>query len=156
MALDPVAQSLSAVATVEFKAQEVSSGVRVELHPNLDVKDVKTADGRSLSFDRESGNSLFLTVNLGQPVAAGSKVTLTFTYAGLLANEDNSPIPGIKTAVISKEGAYLLLPARWFPLTNYPCNRYTATFRLNVPDFFAVAGTGKTSTPMPVAGARSG
>src|SRR5580693_900817 len=103
--LDPIAQSLSAVAKVEFKAQEVSGGVRVELHPNLDVRDVK-----SLSFERDSGNTLFLTVLLPSSVSTGTKVTLTFTYAGLLANEDNSPIPGVKTAVISKEGAYLLLP----------------------------------------------
>jgi aminopeptidase N len=150
--LDPIAQSLSAVAKVEFKAQEVSGGVRVELHPNLDVRDVKSADGKSLSFERDSGNTLFLTVLLPSSVSTGTKVTLTFTYAGLLANEDNSPIPGVKTAVISKEGAYLLLPSRWFPLTNYPSNRYTGTFRLNVPDSFAVAGTGKASAPSPMAG----
>ena len=150
--LDPVAQSLSAVAKVEFKAQEVSGGVRVELHQNLDVKDVKTADGKTLSFERDSGNPLFLTVLLPSAVATGAKVTLTFTYAGLLANEENSPVPGVKTAVISKEGAYLLLPARWFPLTNFPANRYTATFRLNVPDSFAVAGTGKASAPSPMSG----
>jgi len=37
-----------------------------------------------------------------------------------------------------------------FPLTNFPSNRYTATFRLNVPDIFAVAGTGKASAPSPM------
>jgi tetratricopeptide (TPR) repeat protein len=153
--LDPIGQSLSAVAKIEFKAQEVSSSVRVELHPNLDVKDVKSAEGRSLPFERDNQNSLYGSVTLPSPVATGSKVTLTFTYSGLLANEDNSPVPGMKMAVISKEGAYLLLPARWFPLTNFPANRYTATFRLNVPDSFAVAGTGKTSAPTPMAGKSS-
>jgi len=49
----------------------------------------------------------------------------------------------VRAALISKDGAYLLLPARWFPLTNFPSNRYTATFRLNVPDIFAVAGPAK-------------
>ena len=150
--LDPAGQSISAIAKIEFRAQEVSGGVRVELHQNLDVRDVKSADGKSLSFERDSGNPLSLTVLLPAAVATGTKVTLTFTYAGLLANEENSPVPGVKTAVISKEGAYLLLPARWFPLTNYPSNRYTATFRLNVPDSFAVAGTGKASAPTPMAG----
>jgi Peptidase family M1 domain/TPR repeat len=149
--LDPVGQSISAVAKIDFKALDVSGGVRVELHPNLDVKEVKTADGKSLSFERDSSSPLFLTVTLPQPVAAGSHTTLTFTYSGLLANEENSPVPGIRAAIISKEGAYLLLPARWFPLTNFPSNRYTATFRLNVPDTFAVAGTGKASAPTPIA-----
>src|ERR1700730_4814509 len=150
--LDPVAQSLSAVAKVEFKAQEVSGGVRVEIHQNIDVRDVKSADGKSLSFERDSGNTLFITVLLPSAVSTGTKVTLTFTYAGLLANEENSPVPGVKTAVISKEGAYLRPSLRWFPLTNYPSTRYTATFRLNVPDSFAVAGTGKASAPTPTAG----
>jgi aminopeptidase N len=152
--LDPGGQSISATAKIDFKAQEVSGSVRVELHQNLDVKDVKTADGKTLNFERDSGNPLFITVLLPSAVATGTKVTLTFTYAGLLANEDNSPVPGLRTAVISKEHAYLLLPARWFPLTNFPSNRYTATFRLNVPDSFAVAGTGKASTPTPLSGGR--
>jgi hypothetical protein len=41
--LDTIGQSISAVAKVEFKAQEVSGSVRVELHPNLDVKSVTGA-----------------------------------------------------------------------------------------------------------------
>ena len=91
-------------------------------------------------------------MTLPTPVAAGGHVTLTFAYAGLLANEENSPVPGVRAAVIGHENAYLLLPSRWFPLTNYPSNRYTATFRLNVPDSFAVAGSGKASAPTPLAG----
>ena len=149
--LDAIGQSLSATAKIEFKAAEASSSVRVELHPNLVVRDVKAADGKPLSFERDNQNPLFLTVQLLSPVASGGHVTLTFTYAGILANEENSPIPGVRAAVISKEGAYLLLPARWFPLTNFPSNRYTATFRLNVPDTFAVAGTGRAAAPTPMA-----
>src|SRR5260370_28631857 len=147
--LDAIGQSLSATAKIEFKAAEASSSVRVELHPNLVVKNVKAADGKQLSFERDNQNPLFLAVQLLSPVASGSHVTLTFTYAGILANGDNSPLPGGLAAVISKEAAYLLLPARCFPLTNCPSNRYTATFRLNVPDTFAVAGTGKAAAPTP-------
>jgi tetratricopeptide (TPR) repeat protein len=150
--LDPIGQTISAVAKVDFKAVEASSNVRVELHPNLNVTDVRTTDGKLLSFDRDSQNPLVLTVALPAPVGAGGRATLTFTYAGILANEENSPVPGVRMASINKEGVYLLLPARWFPLTNFPSNRYSATFRLNVPDTFAVAGSGKASAPTPVAG----
>jgi tetratricopeptide (TPR) repeat protein len=152
--LDPGGQSIQAIAKVDFVSNQVSGGIRVELNQNLDLKEVKTADGKTLNFERDSVNTLFVTVFLPQSVAAGTKVSLTFNYAGLLANQDNSPIPGLKTAVISKEGTYLLLPARWFPLTNYPANRYSAVFHLNVPDSVAVAGTGKTSAPTPQAGGR--
>jgi len=154
-ALDPITQSLSAVAKVDFKAQEVSSSVRVELHPNLNVTVVKSAEGKTLGFERDNQNPLNLIVNLLSPVAPGAKVTLTFTYAGPLANEENSPVPGVRAAAINRDGAFLLLPARWFPLTNYPSNRYTATFRLNVPESFAVAGTGKAAAPTPTPGRNS-
>jgi len=150
--IDAIGQSISATAKVDFTALEASSSVRVELHPNLVVKEVKGADGKPLTFERDNQNPLFLIVPLPTPVATGGKLTLTYTYSGLLFNEENSPIPGVKAAAITKEGAYLLLPSRWFPLTNFPSNRYTATFRLNVPDVFAVAGTGKAAAPTPMPG----
>src|SRR5713101_8380637 len=153
--LDPITQSLSAVARVDFKARDVSSAVRVELHPNLHVTDVKSAEGKTLTFERDTQNPLNLIVNLPTPVAAGGKVTVTFAYAGPLANEENSPVPGVRAAAINRDGAYLLLPARWFPLTNFPSNRYTAIFRLNVPDSFAVAGSGKALAPTPTKGRNS-
>ncbi len=150
--LDPITQTLSAVAKVDFKAREVSGAVRVELHPNLKVSDVRSAEGKTLGFERDSQNPLIVIVNLPTPVAATGKVTLTFSYAGPLANEENSPVPGVRAAAITRDGAFLLLPARWFPLTNYPSNRYTATFKLNVPDSFAVVGTGKAAAPTPTPG----
>jgi hypothetical protein len=150
--LDSSHQAISAVAKIDFRATDVSSSIRVELHPNLVVSDVKTADGKSIGFGRDSMNPLYLMATLPTPVATGGHVTLTITYAGLLANEENSPVPGVRAAVIGHENAYLLLPSRWFPLTNYPSNRYTATFHLNVPDSFAVAGSGKSGSPTPLAG----
>src|SRR5712664_2151029 len=150
--LDAIGQSISATAKINFKAVEASSTVRVELHPNLIVKEVKGPDGKPLTFERDNQNPLIVVVQLPTPVATAGHVTLTYTYSGLLVNEENSPIPGVRAAAINKDGAYLLLPARWFPLTNFPSNRYTATFRLNVPDVFAVAGTGKASAPTPMPG----
>src|SRR6266436_816900 len=148
--LDPIGQSISATAKIDFKAVEASSSVRVELHPNLVVKEIKGPDGKPLTFERDNQNSLILIAHLPTPVATDGHVTLTYTYSGLLVNEENSPVPGVRAALINKDGAYLLLPARWFPLTDFPSNRYTATFRLNVPDTFAVAGTGKATAPSPL------
>jgi hypothetical protein len=149
--LDGVSQLLTATAKIDFRALEVSSTLRVELHPNLEVKEVKNEAGKPLTFERDSANPLYVYVTLPASVPRESKFSLTFTYAGLLANAENSPVPGVRVALIDREAAYLLLPARWFPLTNYPSNRYTATFHLNVPDTWAVAGTGKSLTPQPMA-----
>jgi aminopeptidase N len=150
--LDTSAQSINATAKIEFRATDVTGNVRVELHPNLNVSSVKTVDGKAVNFERDSMNPLYVFATLPTPVAAGGRITLTFAYSGFLANEENSPVPGVRAASINREGAFLLLPARWFPLTNYPSNNYTATFRLNVPDTFAVAGSGKGSSPTPLAG----
>jgi tetratricopeptide (TPR) repeat protein len=150
--IDAIGQSISATAKIDFKAVEASSSVRVELHPNLIVKEVKGPDGKPLTFERDNRNPLLLIVQLPTPVATDGHITLTYTYSGLLFNEENSPVPGVRAASINKDGAYLLLPARWFPLTNYPSSRFTATFRLNVPDSFAVAGTGKSAAPSPMPG----
>src|SRR5208282_4814869 len=57
--VDTVAQGINAIAKVEFKAQEVSSNVRVELHENLEVREVKGEDGKTLTFQRENQNPMF-------------------------------------------------------------------------------------------------
>jgi tetratricopeptide (TPR) repeat protein len=148
--VDTVAQGINVVAKVEFRAQEVSQNVRVELHENLEVREIKTADGKTVQFQREPQNPLYLTVTLPNPVPAGQAVTLTFSYGGLLANEENSPVPNLRVASVNKDWSYLLLPSRWFPLTNYPSNRYTATFKLNVPETVAAVGTGTADSPQPL------
>lgn len=148
--VDTTAQTINSIVKVDFRAKEVSQTIRVELHENLEVREVKGADGKPLQFARETENPMFLSVVLPAPVGAGKTVSLTFAYGGLLANEENSPVPNIRVASINKDWAYLLLPSRWFPLTNYPSNRYTGTFRLNVPDTMAVAGTGKADAPQPL------
>src|SRR5260370_36588834 len=76
--IDPSNQTLSAVAKVDFRATEVSSIVRVELHPNLSVTEVKNAAGKALNFDRDNLNRLLLNVNLPSAVTANSTVSLTF------------------------------------------------------------------------------
>ena len=149
--VDTTAQGINAIAKVQFRAQEVSSNVIVELHENLEIREIKMDNGKTVPFQRQNDNPLFVLVTLPTPVAAGQAVTLTFNYGGLLANEENSPVPNTRVASVNKDWSYLLLPARWFPLTNFPSNRYTGTFKLNVPDNVAVAGTGKADSPQPMA-----
>jgi peptidase M1-like protein/tetratricopeptide repeat protein len=152
--IDTGGQSISATAKVDFRPVEASSSLRVELHPNLEIREIKSADGKPLTFQRDLENHLSVLVSLPAQVGAGTKLSLTFTYGGILANTENSPIPGVRAAFINKDGAYLLLPARWFPLTNFPSSRFTGIFHLNVPDTLAVAGTGKAANPTPAAGGR--
>ena len=140
-------QTLAAQAKVDFVAGQVSRTLLVELHPDLHVNSVKTATGQSLTFERDNNSPMYLSVGLPDTATPGKQVTLTFDYSGPVSSEDDSPTKGLRFASIDKTGAYLLLPSRWFPLTDFPSNRYTGTFKIIVPDTFAVAGTGKPDAP---------
>ena len=118
----------------------------VELHPDLHVNSVKSGN-QILTFERDNNSPLYLSVGLNGASTPGTKVTLTFDYSGPISSEEDSPTRGVRFASVDKTSAYLLLPARWFPLTDYPSNRYTGTFKIIVPDSMAVAGTGKADAP---------
>lgn len=150
--VSPDQKTISAEATVDFVASQVARTVLVELHPDLRVTSVKTASGQSLAFDRDGQSPLLLSVGLPSSATPGDKVSLTFEYAGSISSEEDSPTKGVRFASVDKDSAYLLLPARWFPLTNYPSNRYTGTFNVIVPSNFVVAGTGKADPPQMRAG----
>jgi aminopeptidase N len=145
--LHPDDQTISGQAKVEFIAQQPARSVVVELHQDLRIDSILGPTGKPLSFERDNNYPLILTVGLSDVVAPGKTVSLTFNYTGPLSNEEDSPTRGVRFASVDKTGAYLLLPARWFPLTNYPTNRYTGTFKITVPDNFAVVGTGKADPP---------
>lgn len=142
--LHPADQTISARAKVDFAADAPARTLGVELHQDLKVKSVTGANGKPLEFDRDMNNPLNLRVNLPEALVAGKTTSVTFEYAGPVSLEDDSPTKGIRFASVDKDGAYLLLPARWFPLTNFPSNRYTYIFKITVPDTFAVVGTGKS------------
>jgi tetratricopeptide (TPR) repeat protein len=154
--LHPDDQTISGQAKVEFIAQQASRTVVVELHQDLRVESVNVPGGKPLAFERDNNYPLLLTIGLGDVVAPGRTVTLVFNYTGPISSEDDSPTKGVRFASVDKNSAYLLLPARWFPLTNFPTNRYTGTFKLTVPDNFAVAGTGKADPPTMMPGIGKG
>lgn len=145
--LHPEDQTISAQAKVDFLANQVSKTVAVELHPDLKLNSIRIPGGKPLEFERNKTYPLILTVGLPEAATPGKQVTLIFDYAGPVSSEEDSPTKGVRFASVDKTSAYLLLPARWFPLTNYPANRYTGTFKVIVPDTFVVVGTGKADSP---------
>ena len=156
--LDAVGRVLTAQAKVEFTANDASRVVDVELNQNLRVNAVRDAAGKPLPYDRDDTTPLNVHVTLPDTVAAGGKVTLQFDYAGPLSSGVMSSTQSVPLAYIGKDGAYLLLPARWFPLTDFPANTYTGVFQIEVPGTMAVVGTGTSSgapisvTPRPSPG----
>ncbi len=147
VAVLPEKQAIATRAKIEFEAREASANVEMELHQDLRVQSVTGEDGKPLSFDRYPESPLRITVRLPQTVVAGQHVTLTFDYAGPLANDDASPVKGVRLAYVSEASTLLLLPGRWFPLTDYPSNRYTCVFNIAVPESMIVVGTGEALPP---------
>jgi Peptidase family M1 domain/TPR repeat len=141
--LHPENQTISAQAKVDFVASQVARTLLVELHPDLQIQSVKGSDGRPLTFARDNRNPLLVSVELAGTATPGKQVSITFEYNGPVSSDEDSPTRGVRFASVDKTSAYLLLPARWFPLTDYPSNRYTGTFNVIVPSTMAVTGTGK-------------
>jgi hypothetical protein len=146
--LHPDDQNITATVKADFVAEQVSRTVVVELHPDLKIATVHEPNGKPLEFSRDTNYPLLITIGLPETASPGKKVTLQFDYAGPISSEDDSPTKGVRFANMDKTSAYLLLPARWFPLTNYTSNRYTGTFKLIVPESFVVVGTGKADPPV--------
>ena len=146
--LHPDDQTISALARVDFIANEVSRTLVVELHQDLKLNSIHVPGSKKpLEFERDRTYPLLLTVGLPDAVGPGQPVSLEFDYSGPISSEDDSPTRGVRFASVDKNSAYLLLPARWFPLTNYPANRYTGTFKIITPDTMYVTGTGKADPP---------
>ncbi len=146
--LDAVGQVMNAQAKVDFAAREAARVVDVELNQNLRVNSVRDISGKPVTYDRDDNSGLKLHVTLADTVPVGGKVTLFFDYGGPLSSRITSPDQGVRMAYIAKDGGYLLLPSRWFPLTDFPSNRYTGIFQIEVPGNMTVVGTG-TSTGAP-------
>jgi len=148
--LDAAGRVLTAQAKVDFAASEPSRIVDVELSQTLRVNGVRDVGGKPLNYDRDENTPLKLHVTLPESVPMGGKVTLQFDYAGPLSTRSTAAEQGVELAHMDKDGGYLLLPARWFPLTDFPTNRYTGVFQLEVPGSMAVVGTGTSSAPASV------
>ena len=145
--LDANGQVMNAQAKVDFVADDAAREVEVELNPSLRVNSVLDGAGKPLTFDRDDNANQKLTITLPDAVPAGGKLTLQFDYGGPLSGRITDPSEGVRLAYIGKEGGYLLLPARWFPLTGFPSTRYTGTFQIEVPGTMAVVGTGVSAGP---------
>src|ERR1700686_2588314 len=143
--LDAVGRVLTAQAKVDFAANEPSRVVDVELSQTLRVNGVRDTTGKPVAYDRDENAPLKLHVTLPDSVPIGGRVTLQFEYAGPLSTRGTTPDQGVQLAHIDKDGGYLLLPARWFPLTEFPTNRYTGVFQIEVPGTMSVVGTGTSA-----------
>jgi aminopeptidase N/Tfp pilus assembly protein PilF len=145
LTVDPQAQTLKAVAKVNFTAIDSVSEVSFELNNALNLDKVTGDDGRQIPASRLQ-QDISVRVSLPTPIARAKSGSLTFYYDGKLTGEEESPVFGIKFAAIHPDFAYLMYPARWFPVNDYTVDRFAMDLKVTVPDGYKVLGSGIDST----------
>jgi len=147
----PAAQTITATAKVRFRAVDASGIVRVELHPNLNVSDVKSEQGGSPenSNGKAPAHSMYALQLPSRRASQYKGYAHIFFITGVLANEgENSPLPGVRLASIYKEGCVFAAASSMVSHSRrIPRIASRAHFDFNVPDSFAMAGTGKSLAP---------
>lgn len=141
-------------ATVEPSQQLVRAKVKMRVIPvddrisslHLDFNDamrvanVTDETGAPVGFSKTADFNY--RVQFSQPLTKGKAVILNFEYDGRFDGREESPVYGIRFASIEATGASLLYPARWFPVNEYSCDRYTMNLNVTVPSEFRVLSSG--------------
>jgi hypothetical protein len=139
--VSPQSHKLTARATVKFIALDDISIATFELHNALRVTQVLDAQGNALPAERVSQDST-VRVSLPSGMSKGQESTLTFDYEGNVNSADDSPVPGLKLAYVGDPISYLLYSGRWFPVTNYGIDRFTARLKITAPQEYTVIASG--------------
>ena len=141
----PNSSTLSAKAAVRFLpvGGNVTSAT-FELNNALNVSRVVDDEGKQIPASRNQQDST-LRLSFEPPLAGGKPVTITFYYDGRLTGNEESPVYGIKFGAIHPDFAYLMYPARWFPVSGYTTDRFAAEMRVTVPMGYTVLGSGLDS-----------
>ncbi len=140
--ISPDTANLTAKATLRLTALDDNvTTAGFELNNALNVSRVTDATGKQIPAARHQQN-FTVELNFDQPLPKGPPTTLTFEYDGKLTGQEDSPVSGIKFAAIHPDYAYLMYPARWFPVVGYTTDRFAANIRVTVPAGFTAIGTG--------------
>ena len=115
--------------------------VSFELNNALSLDKVTDEQGRQIQASRIQ-QDMSVRLSLPQPLPSGKLATLTFNYDGKLTGDEESPVFGIKFAAIHPDFAYLLYPARWFPVNDYTTDRFSSDLKVTVPMGYHVLASG--------------
>src|SRR6266540_3328857 len=146
----PQSHKPTARAVVKFLALDDISIATFELHNALRITRVTDQHGNVLAVERVSQDS---TARIAMPggMSKGQEAVLTFEYEGNVISADDSPVPGLKLAYVGDPITYLLYSGRWFPVTNYGIDRFTAQLKITAPAEYMVISSGSAVEPAPAA-----
>jgi Peptidase family M1 domain len=140
--INPRTQTLTASVKVRFIPLDNDiSSASFELNNAFNVSRVVDDSGHQLSASR-SNQDFSVHLSFPAPLSKGKPTTVTFTYDGRLTGQEESPINGIKFGAIQNDLAYLMYPARWFPVSGYSVDRFSANLHITVPTGYQVVASG--------------
>ena len=142
--LTPGTNTLKATSAVTVRLLKSLRSAQFELNGSLRVSAVRGPDGKPLQFLQDTLDQYTVKVDLGQTIAAGQEITLTFDYAGQLTSAEGGPLPDKRLAYVGPEGSYLHYASRWFPFHGYGADRSTAEIRLTIPSAWKLAAPSDT------------
>ncbi|MGA3026114.1 MAG: M1 family aminopeptidase [Bryobacteraceae bacterium] len=144
--INPRTQSIAATVEAHFSPVDNNvTTVAFELNNALNVTRVVDDAGRQIPASR-SQQDFTLRLTFPEPLIKGKASTVTFTYDGRLAGTEDSPVYGIRFAAIHNDFAYLMYPARWFPISGYTTDRFAADTSITVPNGYDVLASGIAHT----------
>ena len=140
--VQPRTQALSGVVKVQFVPLDDNiNSATFELNNALNVSKVVDDSGRQIPASR-SQQDFSVRLSFEQPLPKGKPYAVTFSYDGHLTGNEDSPVYGIKFAAIHDDYAFLMYPARWFPVSGYTNDRFSAEMNISVPAGYKVLAPG--------------
>ena len=146
--LDPATHHLAAKTVVTLTAPETLEVVSFGFHPALKITKISDESGKVLEGERTADGAIRVTPSA--PFVRGQAVHWTFEYEGAITGSEDGPVEGLKLAAIQEPISYLLYPARWFPMTGYLTDRFTAEMHIRVPQGMRVFASGSLGASKPV------
>ena len=145
--IDTATHHLAAKTQVTFTAPENADVVSFGFHPALKVTKISDLTGKLLTGERSADGTIRVTPDA--PIVKGVPEHWTFEYEGVITGNEDGPIEGLKLAAIQEPITYLLYPARWFPMTGYLTDRFTAELHIRVPQGMKVLSSGAVGGAKP-------
>ena len=138
---DTETHHITAKTQVIFTAPDNAEVVTFGFHPALKLNKISDESGKLLGGERSADG----TVRVSPVTPIQNKVPLkwTFEYDGTLTGNEDGPVEGLKLAAIEEPITYLLYAARWFPMTGYMTDRFTAEIHIKVPQGMRVFASGQ-------------
>ncbi len=146
--IDTATHHLTAKAAVTFTAPENSEQISFGFHPALKVEKITDQGGKVLTGERLADGTIRVTP--AAPITKGQVSHWTFEYDGIITGSEDGPVEGLKLAAIQEPITYLLYPARWFPMTGFMTDRFTAEMHIRVPQGMRVFAGGAEGKSHPV------